>query len=469
MSQSSQRLDEAKKELDNLKTAYSDAVSKLQQKRDPDQISEREWLDVLIGQQKPKTVYFETEDADNENTKEGIKSVRAIYKEIERINARVETLQVLVQSETVKSDTNSIMIRPKIQTTKPTKWAVNKAKEVTPAEHVRQLKRYVQRTLSVDPESKNGAQALVRCLRDSLTEPTQAAIDPSWDAWEIENSEKDTPATNPSADEIQKWMEALLSSHITARDLTADHKTIRMEGSSMTALTKYTIAYQQSLIRLHEAKREKNIFDQKNEFFENLHGAVKKTDVKKFSRSKFLDDDSISFKQYVELLSDEAALELQDIEDPKKRGLYFRSSQRSTSNGKGGNAQKRQSSSTTESVNAVKAALVKGGMPARKAAKIASTASVSYSGNGKTTENKKGGKGNGKGGKGNSSGKGGKGRYDKNTKFVPCDVCGSRHPEKTECWHDPNRRQPLPDNVTKLKGTELAQLKARNLARFINR
>ena len=357
----------------------------------------------------------------------------------------------------------------KLYAQKPKEWTVGRAKDCTPAEYIAEVTRFATRTMRYDLATEEGQAQLVSLLRDCLAASVLTAIDVNWDRWDAEQKTAGSAEKRPTPLKIQEWMEQLLSSHKTVRDLKAEHGLIKMEGSDIAALTKYTIKYQGSLNRLENAGRSPTVYDQKNDYFNGLHSAVKVTDVKKFARTALLEDDDQEFGEYVLALQEVATEELASaVHTPPKIDRW-----------RGG--KKRKNDSKNESWSEVAKALTAGGQFKKGRAEKLAKAAVNFAGAKGGGKGGKGGKGNGgKGGKGGKGGgKGGKGGKDSwerrdTPKWEPrdrepCSICGSPWHGKT-CWHNPKiPLENLPSHVKRLAGEELAQYKASNLAKMVKK
>ena len=253
----------------------------------------------------------------------------------------------------------------------------------------------------------------------------------------------------------------MLTEHTSARQLRAEYKAQKQSGPSLSELNNFIRETKKSLQRLSETGNLPTLFDQKCDFYENLHPKIKESNVKEFGRIEVLESKD-SFDSFIEQLQIVAVEELQHISTPPKtaegeyKGKFSRWNKQ-----KGG-----KKHSNKDAIAALVATAKKAGMAKGDQTKLTAAVNAIYS--------QKGGCKDGRGGKGDKGGKG-DGKKDRNGGYLgdkplpPCNICGRRHGKAT-CWQDPSRPESeIPSHVKRVTGEALAQLKAANLQELVNR
>jgi len=424
------------------------------------------WPEIVSGDKNLKRSHFIENSNDFEYEEIRPKIRRLIRFKLDEKNAieKLELCRMAQNGSRSGATTATPYARPiatqlKLTAQKPVIWSPAKAKSCTPAEFMQQLRKFATRTLQYRLDTVEGYANYMALIRDSLTSETLVSVDVQWDAWETKN-----PAAQPTDALIQAWLELMLTEHTSARQLRAEYKARKQSDSSLSGLNNFIRETKKSLQRLSETGNLPTLFDQKCDFYENMHPKIKESKVKEFGRIDVLES-SDSFDSYIEQLQIVAVEELQHISTPPKsvegehKGKFSR-----WNKNKGG-----KKHSNKDAIAALVATARKAGMAKGDQTKLTAAINAIYSpkGGGKDGKGGKGGKGKGgKGGKGDAEEKGG---YKGHKILPPCNICGRRH-GTAKCWQDPSRPESeIPSHVKRVTGEALAQLKAANLQELVRR
>ena len=122
----------------------------------------------------------------------------------------------------------------KLSAQKPPVWSAAKAKERTPAEFIKAMRKFASRTLQLDLTVAKEYDSYIALIRDGLSVETVTAIDVHWDTWETKN-----PGLKPNESLVQQWLELLLTEHTSPRHLRHEYKSKKQTDPSLTGLNLY--------------------------------------------------------------------------------------------------------------------------------------------------------------------------------------------------------------------------------------
>ena len=277
------------------------------------------WPRFVSGDKNLKRSHFieDSADFDFESIRPKIRRLVKFKVEEEKAIEIIELCKMVQDGSRSVAKTTPYTARPiatqlKLTAQKPVIWSPAKAKTCTPAEFMQQLRKFATRTLQYSLVTTEGYANYLALIRDSLTSETLVSVDVQWDAWETTN-----PAAQPTEALIQSWLELMLTEHTSARQLRAEYKARKQSGPSLSELNSFIRETKKSLQRLSETGNTPTLFDQKCDFYDNLHPKVKESKVKEFGRIDVLENKD-SFDSFIEQLQIVAVEELQHVSTPPK-------------------------------------------------------------------------------------------------------------------------------------------------------
>ena len=122
-------------------------------------------------------------------------------------------------------------------------------KAQTPEEYFNTCKASASRDLNLIPNSKEWEDALRRTVRLNLDEKTKKAFETRWDAWQKEESDKGSTASDPTLATLQGWLTDMLAKPPELYEQWQILQCLEMKGSSMQAFNRYSNEFTAQLNR----------------------------------------------------------------------------------------------------------------------------------------------------------------------------------------------------------------------------